>query len=309
MKLYIFIAYWLLFKAYSHAGDVKNTSNTKFYLYTKNNPDVPQELFNNNENSIKMSNFNNSLPTKILIHGWLGSYKNTLNVPLRDSYLSQSAYNIISVDWQKEASSLLYYPAVQHIPAVGHDIAQFIEFLNEKFNITFDSIVLIGHSLGAHVAGFCGKSVKRGKLKYIVGLDPASTLQRYDKPAERLNNFDADYVLTLQTDARSLDNAKGRGFLEPIGSTSFYANWGRRQPGCNRYLCSHIRCIHVYAEAIRGFTFDPINKCESLKNIIQRNGCNEVANGMQLGDPSQMLPKEGIYNFFTNSKEPYGHLK
>lgn len=238
----------------------------------------------------------------------MGSYKSSLNIPLRESYLSQGNCNIISVDWERDASSLIYIPAVRNVPTVGRDVAEFVEFLNKKFQVPFDSIVIIGHSLGAHIAGYCGKWLRQGQLSYIVGLDPASTLHRYDEPNERLALTDAKYVITLQTDANSYDNRRGRGFLEPIGFMSFYANWGRLQPGCNKYLCSHLRSITIYAEAIKGYTFDAIYKCQSWQNILERGGCSKANKEIKMADPTVMKLEGGIYNFYTNNREPFGKL-
>ncbi|KAM7348171.1 phospholipase A1-like isoform 1-T3 [Cochliomyia hominivorax] len=304
MKLHILLSYWLLLKVNGFGQEGKHDRNTKFYLYSQNNPNVPQELLNNNGKSIKMSNFNSSLPTKILIHGWLGCYNDSFNVPLREAYLSQNAYNVISVDWRKESGSFLYFPAVANVPMVGDDVAKFVDFLNEKFYMTFDSLLLIGHSLGAHVAGFCGKSVRRGKLSHIVGLDAASPFFNYDDPDKRLAKTDAKYVETIHT------NGRGKGFLEPIGTVSFYANWGRFQPGCIKGKdgdCSHTRSISLYAQAIKGYSFDPIYKCKCYDNILDKSGCTEAAEGVKIGDPTQMENKAGIYYFETNSKAPYGH--
>ncbi|KAM7348132.1 lipoprotein lipase-like [Cochliomyia hominivorax] len=280
-----------------------SSGNVKFYLYTKDNPTEPQELVINNVDSVKKSHFNKSLQTKIIIHGWTGSYKSTPNGPIREAYLSQGFYNIISVDWS-EYAKLNYVMARNKVPLVGEEVAEFVDFLNEKFQMTFDSLVVIGHSLGAHVAGFCGKSIKRGTLSYIVGLDPASPLYSYDKPATRLANTDAKYVETIQT------NGKTKGFLKPIGTASFYANWGRVQPGCGKDLdgkCSHARCVSLYAEAIKGHSFAPIYKCKNYENILNKSGCTEVAKGVKIGDPTNIEHETGIFNFNTKSEAPYGH--
>lgn len=41
---------------------------------------------------------------------------------------------------------------------------------------------VVGHSLGAHIAGFAGKSVKKGKIGTIIGLDPGLLVRfEYEK--------------------------------------------------------------------------------------------------------------------------------
>uniref|UniRef100_A0A1I8M874 Lipase domain-containing protein n=1 Tax=Musca domestica TaxID=7370 RepID=A0A1I8M874_MUSDO len=280
------------------------TGNVKFYLYTKSNPSTGKQLFINNEDSVKKSNFDKSRATRIIIHGWGGSYTSTPNKPIREAYLSKDNYNIISVDWN-EYAKLNYVSARAKVPLVGEDVAEFIDFLNAKFAMSFGNLVVIGHSLGAHVAGYAGKNVKRGKLEAIVGLDPAYPLYSYDSPSTRLASTDAKYVQTIQT------NGNVKGFLKPIGTASFYPNWGRVQPGCGTDLdgvCSHGRCVSYYAEAIEGYSFAPVYKCQSYDNILDKTGCNVVDSSAQIGDPMQVKRVNGIFYFKTNSAAPFGQL-
>uniref|UniRef100_A0A1I8NWW3 Lipase domain-containing protein n=1 Tax=Stomoxys calcitrans TaxID=35570 RepID=A0A1I8NWW3_STOCA len=189
------------------------TGDVKFYLYTRDNANTAQELFINNEDSVKKSHFEKSRPTRIIIHGWGGSYTSTPNKPIREAYLSKDNYNIISVDWNAY-SKLNYVSARAKVPVVGEDVAEFVDFLNAKFGMSFSNLVVIGHSLGAHVAGYCGKRVKRGTLAAIVGLDPAYPMYSYENPETRLASTDAKYVQTIQT------NGNVKGFLKPIGTAS-----------------------------------------------------------------------------------------
>ncbi|XP_075159004.1 phospholipase A1-like [Haematobia irritans] len=280
------------------------TGDVKFYLYTSDNPSTAEELFIGNEDSVKKSHFEKSRPTRIIIHGWGGSYTSTPNKPIREAYLSKDNYNVISVDWNAY-SELNYISARAKVPIVGEDVAEFIDFLNQKFGMSFSNLVVIGHSLGAHVAGYCGKNVKRGTLEAIVGLDPAYPLYSYENTETRLASTDAKYVETIQT------NGNVKGFLKPIGTASFYPNWGRNQPGCGTDIdgsCSHGRCVTLYAEAIKGYSFAPIYKCKSYDNILDKNGCNDLDATARIGDPLHINRTPGIFYFTTNSEAPYGHL-
>lgn len=44
--------------------------DTRFLLFTRLNPTIPQELRANDINTIHSSHFSPSRPTRILIHGW-----------------------------------------------------------------------------------------------------------------------------------------------------------------------------------------------------------------------------------------------
>ncbi|EDW45180.1 GM10147 [Drosophila sechellia] len=111
---------------------------------------------------------------------------------------------------------------------------------------------VIGHSLGAHVAGYAGKQVGQKRVHTIVGLDPALPLFSYDKPDKRLSSKDAFYVKSIQT------NGGVKGFVKPIGKATFYVSGGRKQPGCGVDLagtCSHARSVLYYAEAVTENSF------------------------------------------------------
>lgn len=91
---------------------------------------------------------------------------------------------------------------------------------------------IIGHSLGAQIAGFAGKSISKSagaKVGWITGLDPAGPL--YEVPLQskggRLSDQDADVVEVIHTDGGVL------GFATPTGTVDFYPNGGTFvQPNC-----------------------------------------------------------------------------
>lgn len=110
-----------------------------------------------------------------------------------------------------------------------------------------EKIILIGHSLGAHISGITGKKVTAGKIPKIFGLDPANPLFSYDKVNERIATGDARTVETIHTAAGLV------GFTEPLGDINFYPNGGSYQPGCGIDLtgaCAHSRSHKYFAESI-----------------------------------------------------------
>jgi dienelactone hydrolase len=67
------------------------------------------------------------------------------------------------VDWEKlgnpqppEITAALYLLAVNNVPRVGKRIGKFISWLRSQNVVTFPKIHIVGHSLGAHVAGLSG---------------------------------------------------------------------------------------------------------------------------------------------------------
>lgn len=112
---------------------------------------------------------------------------------------------------------------------IGQNLAQHIL----KSNIPLSNVHLIGHSLGAHIAGFVGKQIKRstgGRLiNRITALDPAGPLFEYPSRHvdEKLNKGDAEIVDVIHTDAGVF------GYSGPIGLMDFYPNGGYApQNGC-----------------------------------------------------------------------------
>lgn len=91
---------------------------------------------------------------------------------------------------------------------------------------------LIGHSLGAHVAGFAGKHLD-GKLPHITGLDPAGPHFTGQQKEFRLWYTDATFVEAIHTDTQSI---LPLGSAEACSHLDFYPNGGGKQPGCNSLL-------------------------------------------------------------------------
>lgn len=90
---------------------------------------------------------------------------------------------------------------------------------------------IIGHSLGAHIAGFTGAYLIRnkiGKIGRITGLDPALPAFKNVTIEKRLNLLNAEFVDVIHTCINDL------GIRTPIGHVDFYPNNGTcNQPGCS----------------------------------------------------------------------------
>ena len=95
-----------------------------------------------------------------------------------------------------------------------------------KHGISPASIHIIGHSLGAHIAGNIGKHLN-GTLARITGLDPALPLFTH-RSKDALQTSDAQFVDVIHTDFPVF------GDLTPRGSVDFYPNFGQTpQKGCD----------------------------------------------------------------------------
>ncbi len=73
----------------------------------------------------------------------------------------QEDVNIITVDWSDGADELNYMKSVQNIRVVGREVANLIKLMQNQVGMEPARVHLIGHSLGAHAAGYAGKAVRR----------------------------------------------------------------------------------------------------------------------------------------------------
>ncbi|VVC96295.1 unnamed protein product [Leptidea sinapis] len=89
---------------------------------------------------------------------------------------------------------------------------------------------IIGHSLGAHTAGYAGERIR--DLGRITGLDPAEPYFQGMPTNVRLDPTDAQLVDVIHTDGKSIF-LLGYGMSQPVGHLDFYPNNGKEQPGCD----------------------------------------------------------------------------
>ena len=189
---------------------------------------------------------------------------------------------------------------------VGAVIARLIEKLCEKKSANIADFHIIGHSLGAHIAGYAGKRLS-GLLGRITGLDPAGPYFENTEKSVRLDSSDAVFVDVIHTDGSSTLQL-GLGLMQPIGHADFYPNGGRDQPKCpatsGKILaaifnvaaidydgleeslgCSHLAAVYFYTDSIQNRCKFQAYHCESdqefkagkcLRCSAEKGGCNRM---------------------------------
>ncbi|KAM9324590.1 pancreatic lipase-related protein 2-like [Gastrophryne carolinensis] len=158
--------------------------------------------------------------------------------------------NCIGVDWRRGSGSIaLYVQAANNARLVGAEIAYFIQRLHENLQYPLQNVHIIGHSLGAHAAGYAGSRCPG--LRRITGLDPARPYFQ-DTPEEvHLNALDAMFVDIIHSDTGAI----GAGMVRPTGHLDFYPNGGQHMTGCpsklaflvNRDILETVACNHFMA--------------------------------------------------------------
>ncbi|CAG2232273.1 PLRP1 [Mytilus edulis] len=128
-----------------------------FNLYTRINPTNDQVLDPNGPGTSVMStNFNGAHKTVFIIHG-LNEERGDDWIKRMTSFLIQYFdVNVIVVNW-KDGANDNYFRAVANTRVVGAVTANMIKLLQRSSSLSLDNVHLVGHSLGAHVAGYVEK--------------------------------------------------------------------------------------------------------------------------------------------------------
>uniref|UniRef100_A0A3P8XKN7 Phospholipase A1 member A n=1 Tax=Esox lucius TaxID=8010 RepID=A0A3P8XKN7_ESOLU len=241
----------------------------QYLLFTRKDTDCAslfsQESLNRN------TDFNSSLPTKIIVHGYraLGSKPSWVRELARALLQAQDA-NVVVVDWVYGAPSP-HNLVVENYKEVAIQISVLINRL-QNHGCKLESFHFIGVSLGAHVSGFVGTLFK-GQIGRITGLDPAGPMFKGADTYDRLDPSDALFVEAIHTDSDYF------GISIPVGHVDFFLNGGMDQPGCARFLvyfpvygyviCDHMRALHVYISALNGTCPLTGISCSSYEDFLE----------------------------------------
>lgn len=122
-------------------------------------------------------------------------------------FLLRGDFNVIIVDWSR-GSGLPYTQSTANTRVVGAELALLIQDLVKVANLTLSDTHIIGHSLGAHIAGYAGERVPG--LGRITGLDPAGPYFNFMPPSVRLDTSDAQFVDIIHSDSGHLLPTIGR---------------------------------------------------------------------------------------------------
>ncbi|CAG5874266.1 unnamed protein product [Menidia menidia] len=258
--------------------------------------------------------FNLSRPTTFIIHGyrpsgsppvWIDNFTAVL--------LARADMNVIVVDWNRGAATVLYFKAVQNTYKVADNVTAFIRQMKDH-GASMSDIHLIGVSLGAHISGFVGANLN-GKIGRITALDPAGPDFTGQPPEKRLDPTDAQFVDVLHTDMDFL------GFREPLGHIDFYANGGADQPGCPKtilsggsyFKCDHQRSVVLFIETVNNTCSSIAFPCSSYEDFLDGRclNCDQFADkgcpvfGYDVIRWKGLLKEQTKSYFKTNAQTPF----
>ncbi|KAJ9576895.1 hypothetical protein L9F63_006513, partial [Diploptera punctata] len=278
--------YHLIYRPFNVFPLPREVINTRFVLYTRKNPDEGQVLRVQNEHTILKSNFSPKKQTKVIIHGFIDTPLSNWVKDMRRELLKHADWNVVVVDWAG-GSLPLYTQATANTRLVGLELAYFINYLQKNLSLDPADVHMIGHSLGAHTAGYAGERITG--LGRITGLDPAEPYFQGMPSLVRLDPSDAKLVDVIHTDGKSIF-LLGYGMRQPCGHVDFYPNNGKEQPGCDltetplpltliregieeasRVLvaCNHIRAIKLFIDSINSECPYIAHRCDSYQHFLQ----------------------------------------
>lgn len=245
---------------------------TQFLLYTRNATEQPWPLIAANDTVSNTRALLRDVKTFYVVHGFNDKYSAAWVQDMKDALLERVNSNVILVDWAPGAqASRNYLQAASNTRIVGAELARMVELLDDV--IPLNTVHVVGHSLGAHAAGYAGKQLG-GRLGRITALDAAQPAFEDQAAEVRVAPGDARFVDVLHTNGVPFIPTLGLGVMHPIGDVDFYLNGGTVQPGCfvpklppvqsimdlaaipvsvlgDMLSCSHRRAIEYFIETVR----------------------------------------------------------
>ena len=86
------------------------------------------------------------------------------------AFLDVRDCNVIILDWSEISNYVNYLDVVKMVPHVARYLADFINFLHTKAGLQTSNLKIIGHSLGAQIAGLSAWEVgKSSRVAEVVG--------------------------------------------------------------------------------------------------------------------------------------------
>lgn len=190
--------------------------------------------------------------TVVIVGGFLSKALCEWQTKMRNLWLEIEDVNVIIIGWDK-GNRWHYGNAVANTKVVARQFVVFMHYIGQINGVDVNSsdivgnMILVGHSLGAHICGFIGQDFG-GKVGRITGLDPAGPYFSDNKDYHRLDRNDAQLVDIIHTNADKGWNFF-LGLYKPVGHIDYYANDGKWQPNCkflNFFECNHTAVVHYY---------------------------------------------------------------
>jgi pimeloyl-ACP methyl ester carboxylesterase len=242
-----------------------------------------------------------------------------LSTNLQKRYGEQA--NIINVDWSGVAGTKpLDYSgtAFYTLPNVTSALSNAFKAL--KIDPTKTEI--IGHSLGAHLAGNAAQEFKQDgspPINQIIGLDPAGVLYEFSGPDVRISPDDAQRVVVIHSSnsltGGVLDDGLGL-FRDDLGALDIYlTKWGHIYGETILDPNDHDLAVDVYKAFVKGLVYTgsykfasdlPFSDFVDLQKLDNPNFAGEYIISLDIqnatgGDANENLTGDDSNNFLQGN--------
>ncbi|XP_061386581.1 vitellogenin-1-like [Musca vetustissima] len=243
--------------------------------------------------------FNATKRVVVFITGWMSSIQADYIEDMARAFHCRGNYNFLALNASNFVQTLYTWSAF-NTDAVGAFVGKGIAKLSKK--IPAKKIHLIGHSLGAHIAGKAGRHFQKltgQTLARITGLDPANPCFNEGETLSGLHRGDAVFVDVIHSNPGVL------GKSQPLGDVDFYpGGLAPIKPGCVIFSCSHSRAYEYFIETVfpgneRNFL---AKRCNSLTSY-NAGQCGGLEYPMGIATPTYL---KGDYFLAVNAREPFG---
>ncbi|EDW27752.1 GL19877 [Drosophila persimilis] len=195
--------------------------------------------------------FHQDRPTVIYITGWLTNIKRSNSGPVAKAYNCRNDTNFVVLDADNFIDTL-YTLAALNTEVIGAYLAEALLKLDRSY--VSRKVHLVGHSLGAQIAGSAGRNFKKlsggATLARVTGLDPANPCFYKGNDPEGVRSGDAEFVDIIHTNPGVLGTPK------VVGDADFFVHGDSPfQTGCGiltvkKVPCSHERAVEYWTETV-----------------------------------------------------------
>nr|XP_054930985.1 uncharacterized protein LOC126538882 isoform X3 [Dermacentor andersoni] len=134
-------------------------------------------------------------PLVVIVHGFSESAAASWVKRMTRVLLKVIDANVLVVDWRRGAAAPVYSVAAANTPAVGAELSVVLQqLMRGDTSLVPGNVHIIGFSLGAHVAGFCGRHFMMHTGKRIGRITGCSHRRAYALMIESMTNHHCIFV-------------------------------------------------------------------------------------------------------------------
>ncbi|XP_036677015.3 probable phospholipase A1 magnifin [Drosophila suzukii] len=283
---------------------VPDVSRMSFLLRTEQecqNTSIPltqaEELWNT-------PGFYQDRPTVLFITGWTTSINNSNSGPVAKAYACRNDTNILILDAADFIDTLYTWSAL-NTEVIGATLATALLRMNATY--VTNHFHLVGHSLGAQIAGSAGRNYRQMSggliLKRITGLDPANPCFYDGNDLEGLRSGDARFVDIIHSNPGMLGSPKRSGDADFFvqGRVPFKEGC----EGLSTISCSHQRAVDYWTETVYPSNANDFlgRRCDRYSELLLGSFCRDTRTVMGYAAKPTDL---GLFYVGANRAEPYG---